>query len=400
MEQPRTLVMSLAVGYPLPVFQIFVDTLRSTGYAGAIALVVGEEVPEPVAAYCREQRVELTPRLSVGLVNRTVAATTMHDNSGLEHPQFTRFKAYSKICLASSFDACFATDFRDVVFQSDPFRTATLSRQMQQQQPHPWLVVESEHENRTLTNCGVNKYWVRVCYGRIEGPKMLAGPLLDKHVLCSGTIFGNPSGFRALAHAFKSTRCRGSRDGIDQGVLNALVYTNSTLLADGGVPARVSVEPPGEGAVVTLSMYKLVAHEVPLDAAGRVLNRDGAPASIVHQYDRFVLNGYGPSIRFGALDARDPVPCQVPAVCVAHGADRNGTWIGNVCRRVDGGKTFGRYGYRGHSGGSHNFLKMLCPRCYGKNYNGSFACHRWRRSEVVKHHANGVANAAGSKLLA
>ena len=69
----RSLVMAIAINYPLEYFRIFVGTLRASGYAGDVALVVTEAVGVDIASYCREHGVELRNRTSVGLADPAAA---------------------------------------------------------------------------------------------------------------------------------------------------------------------------------------------------------------------------------------------------------------------------------------------------------------------------------------
>ena len=290
------LVMSIAVGYPTEVFDVFLGTLRDGGYRGGIALVVGESLSDEVTELCRRHSATLYPRLQVGLQDDAHGA-------GLQHPQFLRFSVYPKLCL-HHFDACFATDFRDVVFQADPFLGLRTPLQSD------WLVVALE-QSRTVAEDSVNSLWVNACYGRhSQELKSMRG----KTVVCSGTIFGSPAGFEVLAAAYKRTACRSARDGIDQGVLNTLIYAPSQrhLLK----AMHITLQPLSAGQVVTLGGFKgpRLAHlpyAITFNATEGILRRPdtGAAYPVVHQYDRFVDHPWGPPLRIAVLQRFQRIPC-------------------------------------------------------------------------------------------
>ena len=143
------------------------------------------------------------------------------------------------------------------------------------------------------------------------------------------------------------------------------------------------------------------ARQVPLDVTdGRVLNEPGGPpAAVVHQYDRFVLNWVGRSLRFGALDRFRSLPCRVP--CTMGQFD-------TVCQRVSAtpGKGFGTPAYVRNFTHKGLSLKTTCVRCHEDDglpgghrsvvtagTNGAptgFGCHRHARPRTIPHHEAGA----------
>ena len=105
----RHVVMATAIGYPLPVFERFILPLRSHGYRGAVVLFVDERALSDAARLlCEHHNVTTGP-------------------AGLRRPQIgqskgmSRYSGYREVCDDAHYDHCFASDFRDVVFQADPF---------------------------------------------------------------------------------------------------------------------------------------------------------------------------------------------------------------------------------------------------------------------------------------
>ena len=314
-----TLVMSLAIGYQDPeLFYIFVGTLRASGYAGDVVLVVGEHVPSVARKFCEAHNVTLQPRAMLKMAN----SSTSH---GLMHPQFQRFAIYPNLCQPR-YDACLATDFRDVYFQADPFATL----QAAPDGTSGWLVGSIEHTETDVATDVVNAYWVSVCYGR--GSRELKA-MRKKPVVCSGVLFGNAAAFSALAHGYAHTTCREARDGIDQGVLNALIHAPSQRKLLHGI-VNITLQLPGAGNVMSLSAYK--SHVPKLLAGGGVQGGDraewpityaegslrrrdtGAPVAVIHQYDRLVFSPWGPSLRFATLERFKRVPCMAPGRRLRH----------------------------------------------------------------------------------
>lgn len=309
----RKLVMGIAIGYPLHIYQIFLGTLRATSYTGDITLVVGPNTSAAILTLCAEQQAKVRDAASLGL---SLQASSQSRN----HLQIMRYQTYMQLCLASQHNFCLATDFRDVFFQRDPFSSFHESMGAQNR---PALVLSLEHSNMTTTDEGVNSYWLRVCKGANHS-------IIGKPIICSGTIYGTPAGFAALGHAFASTRCNGYREGIDQAVLNWLVHApahsepgghvespHSSMVRMGDVAVSVTLQVRGTGAVNSLWGYsrtnatsaEMIDQGIgSLD--GIVRNVNGKPSPVVHQFDRMVqLLWYTRRFRFDALSKYDKLPC-------------------------------------------------------------------------------------------
>ena len=362
--RPCTLVMGLAIGYPLRVYQIFLESLRHNSYAGDVTLVIGNDAPPSTFAICSTHGARAVRATAVGLDRRASTQSS-------KHPQILRYQVYANLCRAGEHDYCFATDFRDVVFQRDPFERSGLHAVVRRPDL-PQLVLSLEHSNMTIGTEAVNAYWLRVCKGKLHLSMVAHRP-----IICSGTVYGNPSGFAALAKAFNETRCMGYRDGIDQAMLNWLVHyrsPTSSPSATAAVPTstggstplssrrsdeaieaaseaarfsrlvgvshaiagakgsdvlagvnalagvKLTLQPRGAGAVNSLwgftrdlpaasSMQELLQHRW---SNGLVLNDDGRPSPVIHQYDRLVQPLWqvaGQS--FEALSRYDAAPCLV-----------------------------------------------------------------------------------------
>ena len=181
----------------------------------------------------------------------------------------------------------FVADFRDTVFQRDPFAGL----------PPPahalelWLYAE-HFPFKQFKRCPFNAGWVRNCWGKEK-----FAPLRDRAALCSGSYLGTRDGvahFEAtLLGEVADARCHEKDQASDQGYLNWLYYS-------GRLPGAV-VHDRGYGLVNTVGALcpGCKRHRYPVgalgpkfwrlrDRDGYVLQDDGATRSaVVHQYDRF-----------------------------------------------------------------------------------------------------------------
>lgn len=167
---------------------------------------------------------------------------------------------------ASRYDRVLLTDARDVIFQADPFSWPHES-------PQEFFL---EHRTETVASQWGNALWVRNAYGE----EMLSR--IGAHrVSCSGVTFGTTAGvlayLRAMTDELALTTPRISGfPGYDQGIHNRLIWT-------GAFPQAAILE-NHTGPVLT--MHGAPTEEFPLDAAGRVYDREGRLVPVLHQYDR------------------------------------------------------------------------------------------------------------------
>ena len=121
-----------------------------------------------------------------------------------------RYVGYAEVC--ADYELCFATDFRDVFFQANPFVAVPSGAD---------LILPEERANITIGGNRFNRAWIQTCWG---------GAVLNKighhQVICSGTIMGTPRGFEELKKKMLSEeeKCAGIT-GQDQGRLSYLYYS-------------------------------------------------------------------------------------------------------------------------------------------------------------------------------
>ena len=114
-ENVRTAVIAGAIGYKLLRFVAFVAPLR-IHYTGDIVLLVGPNTAPEILSFCERQQVLLRE------VNSTV---TCHHYNNLRKDALCPGLALSRFTLLADacrpYDYCFSIDFRDVIFQGNPF---------------------------------------------------------------------------------------------------------------------------------------------------------------------------------------------------------------------------------------------------------------------------------------
>ena len=165
-------------------------------------------------------------------------------------------------------------DSRDVIFQRDPFAIAADRR-------FP-LDVFMEDYLRDFRNSGINQGHVLPCFGSEMVRRVFLSPA--RPVSCSGVTLGTFAGVAAYLDAMwtemRKPRYTPQCLQHDQAFHNMLLWTGKLAAAvgKGGVRALSNEA----GPVTTIGWPQHLYR----DRFGRVLNRLGDVAHIVHQYDR------------------------------------------------------------------------------------------------------------------
>lgn len=185
------------------------------------------------------------------------------------------------------------TDVRDAIFQADPFAAAAATTAgapasgaaaASAQAPHPQAPVPVfmaflEAKPRTIAECGWNAGWVRDCFGE-AGLQAVGGNVIS----CSGTSLGTWESALAyanlLANEIAVNKCE--RNGVDQGMHNFYVFNGQLASALQPLGSSLRVVDNEHGFIATVQSMGLLRR----DRAGRLLNEDGRPYALVHQYDR------------------------------------------------------------------------------------------------------------------
>jgi hypothetical protein len=208
-------VITTAVSYTLHEWERFAVPLRRV-YDGDVFVLVEErekEVWEQAAAKYRLKTVLLALREKPPKGGEAQASekTLLHANAVKK----ARYEQYNRIC--ASYDWCFATDFRDVFFQADPFARLPTGFD---------LALSEEWAGYSLGKCQVNSEWLLGCF-----PHEFFNRVKKRPIICSGTILGTPAGFVALSEAmlaaYRSTQGKRGCFARDQGHLIYVVYSGA-----------------------------------------------------------------------------------------------------------------------------------------------------------------------------
>lgn len=187
------------------------------------------------------------------------------------HPKELRYYMYNQ--WSRVFDhpdsRVFVTDVRDVFFQANPFDSLYWNES----------AVGTElfffEEPVPISGSKFNSDWIKACFG-----KDVLNQIEMQTVLCSGTSAGSPRAIQNYTATMVTEMALPSRKNCrnpihDQSFHNFLYYTNRF-----GYPAHLFAQ--GEGPAINLAIEPSYAYF----ENATVLNKDGNPAALVHQYDR------------------------------------------------------------------------------------------------------------------
>ncbi|KAL3910299.1 MAG: hypothetical protein SGARI_002194 [Bacillariaceae sp.] len=259
----RTLVMSAAIGYPIETFKLYVGTLRKF-YRGDVTLSVNATISDEIAAYLKEQNVQ------------TVVQPELTGSDG-EAKARDRFPWFASVCKEDQYDLCLHTDFRDSMFQADPFTEFYDNGELREDpnQQHMYVYPHERIMNpwsfRQMARCGLFD-----AYG-----KHVAG----KWILNSGSVIATPLVWQELGYYNKLwNTCN------DQIVYNTLIYTAyEDLLPEHKYSEHRNItmhfHRQGEGAMNIVGYARGAGTFVHRDSKGQFLSRQCLPSPVVHQFD-------------------------------------------------------------------------------------------------------------------
>jgi hypothetical protein len=277
--------MGAAAGYEPGKVRLFAQSLAATGFRGRLVLFVYRTQVAAVRELLRTCAPTLDAELVVirgirehakfvrSCIKRLFALMPAESVPSLKRgmlrfhgmPHVTRYFHYADYLAGhDGFSQVLLSDVRDVVFQADPF--AGWSRGLYVGMENPALTIATEPFDRD---------WVLDAYGEA----MLAR-LGDRQVSCSGVTFGDAESVkryidRILEEALRLPFSKMKTRIYDQAFHNKLLHE--------GELGDVHLCQPLRSPIATLGCFDPAAFTV---ADGLLLNEDGRPAAIVHQYDR------------------------------------------------------------------------------------------------------------------
>ena len=270
---------------------LFLGSARRSGFTGDLVVAIDSE---PSA----EERTALIKygavvyELSRDLCSKAVAGFFCGMEEERVPVSVFRYYVYEKWLAAySPSSMVLLADFRDIIFQADPFQY-----RVQEWKDYPLQVFLDFHPNMLMSRSREYRRLFMSCYGpdilRLRGSmvSVSAGAVVGTR---EAAIFWARQMTQQLQDApgrLQETRC--SSPGVDKAFINFLVYNNKVRNT-----CRTKLWPQGEGAVNSLEgMHPRSGGNITgalgsfwhmLDSEGYVLNWSGDRAPVVHQAHHF-----------------------------------------------------------------------------------------------------------------
>jgi hypothetical protein len=254
LDRPRTLVMSVAIGYSLDRFEAFVGSLRKV-YDGDVSLLISTNTSIEVRNYLKRQNVKTAE--TDGTLARPASAEWENINR-------SRFSFFVSVCDATVYSLCLTTDFRDSLFQADPFWAIDSTESYSNKGSEVLLLFE---HNTDMNDYHYDLMRARSCNLYNEYAKFLR----DTKIINGGSMIGSPGAFRRLEY-YITEKWSGCNDQVTLNVVaRAQMLQNTT----------VTIHRQGEGRMNVLGY----GGDVITDSSGKFLNLDCLVSPVVHQYD-------------------------------------------------------------------------------------------------------------------
>ena len=277
---------------------LFLGSARKSGYDGDIVLAVegGDGLSK------EEKAVLIHYQVVVYEISHTLcskATDSIFCGSEEERAPASVFRYFFYEKWAANYNAevlLMLADFRDIVFQGDPFTY----KQSSWFPEHQLAVFQEFHPNMVINRCRFNTKVMRECYGQSALERFGS-----EVIVSSGAILGSRDAVLLWSHHVSSqlqeapgrqiesvSRC--TTGGIDHAFVNWLVY------GDRLAPFfKTKVFPMGEGAVNSLGGLKPNTVEANitgslhdfwhlLDDQGWIRNWSGDRSPVVHQVEHFL----------------------------------------------------------------------------------------------------------------
>ena len=277
---------------------LFLGSARNSGYEGDIVLAVegGDGLSKEEKSVLKAYKV-VVYEISQTLCSKATDSIFCGSEEERAPASVFRYFFYEKWAANYNSDVLIMTaDFRDIVFQSDPF-TYKLSDWYPE---HQLAVYQEFHPNMVINRCRFNTRVMKECYGQSA---------LDKYgsrvIVSSGAIMGTRDAVLLWSHHISSqlqeapgrqvestSRC--TTGGIEHAFVNWLVYGERLQSF-----FKTKVYPMGEGAVNSLGGLKpdtVIANITGplydfwhlLGDDGWVYNWAGDKSPVIHQVEHFL----------------------------------------------------------------------------------------------------------------
>ncbi len=248
----RRLVIGAAYKYGVDQVRVFVESLRATGYAGDVIMLIGR----------------LQWRLKAYLARHGVRAHPHWSTRRLHGPiQAHRFERFAAVLhgAASRYDQVIVSDVKDVLFQQHPFAGVTGPGCRFYLEAAPW----------TFATEPTNRRWAKLFLTPDE-----VAAITPCRISCCGVVLGDAAGvtdyLARLAGYLQALPPELRREGgADTAFHNRMAHLThevaGTIVENDVHVATMGIAPPGSYVA---------------GADGLIRTADGRVPAILHQYDR------------------------------------------------------------------------------------------------------------------
>jgi len=254
----KNLVLTSAVGYDFAKIEVFIKSLRKFYF-------------EEVAVLINKNQKDLkffTDRYNVQLIETNIKPKKTYQQ------RFDFYYSYLQDKF-EYYNSIFLTDSRDVFFQENPFVFQYKSN------------LNFYLEGTTIENCKHNSNWIKKTVGRIAYEK-----IKKNRISCSGTVIGksrdifnyiklmneNIKKYKYKKNFKEYVLFKKKYNGYDQGIHNFLIRDNFF--------PECHLYDNTEGNIATINYH---FSNLNFNSNHRLVNDQGRPYDVVHQYDRITV---------------------------------------------------------------------------------------------------------------
>jgi hypothetical protein len=182
MDDSRYAVFAMACTYKRPDVEIFVSSLRRTGYAGHVQFGVDKDLDDDTRSFLEGNHVTMdtVPCETIPMVTRELRASHGLWLGGLNQARYTHYRRW---LTERSFDRVWLLDTRDVVFMRSPFETEPKELGLFAEMPAMSVWVAQR---------------ISACFGDDPAKQVMAQL---KYNLCGGTVYGTSAGITLFGNA-------------------------------------------------------------------------------------------------------------------------------------------------------------------------------------------------------
>lgn len=286
----NAVILGAATGYKPEFIELFLNSIHQTGFTGTVALLINSSQHQVFLDYYRNKNFSFhlsyyftriggfsTSKKISKNIKKTIkyfSNVAVSLDQGLKNdfiyffalPHVSRFFDYQDYLIAHpNYQYVMLTDTRDVIVQSNPFASQLSG-----------LYLGMEDYRNPIGNDSFHVKWITDVYGKKQ-----LNNLKDKPICCAGVTMGDYQSVLSyldiMIDEFMSLPYYTMvRSNYDQGIHNKLLYENQFI--------DTHLCYSFESIISTIGTHP--REEITVTDSGQFLNKDGTPATIIHQYDR------------------------------------------------------------------------------------------------------------------